>query len=100
MDKVAFIEKIKEIGSCEDDAQRRELLTQLQEEGEKDYDNLLSLQEKNESLSSDNESLRSANMKLFLRVGEQRSPSPSPTDDEDKPKREFKNLFNEKGGIK
>lgn len=100
MDKVTFIEKIKAIGSCEDDAQRRELLVQLQEDGEADYDELASIKESNERLTKDNESLRSANMQLFLRVGEQRSGDDSKPNDDEKPKREFKDLFNEKGGIK
>lgn len=100
MDKVAFLEKIKNIGSCEDDVQRRELLVQLQEECSADYDELADVKQRNESLTADNESLRSANMKLFLKVGEQRESSEPKPVEEDKPKREFKNLFNEKGGIK
>lgn len=99
MDKVSLINKIKAIGSCENDSDRLELLTQLQEECVLDYDKLTELEKKNTELSSDNESLRSANMKLFLRIGEKEPPKDNPLDD-DKPKREFKNLFNEKGEIK
>lgn len=99
MDKVTFLDKIKQIGSCEDETQRRELLAQLQEDGEKDYDELSTLKQTNESLSYDNESLRSANMKLFLRIGDHRQADQT-DETEDKPKREFKNLFDEKGALK
>lgn len=100
MDKVTFQTKISEIGTCEDDATRRELLTQLQEEVNGDYDRLTELETTNSQLTSDNESLRSANMKLFLRVGDHKAPEKDPLDDGAKEKRDFKNLFNEKGGIK
>lgn len=98
MDKTTLISKITEIGTCEDEATRRELLTQLQEEAGSDYDRLAQLETDNTNLTNDNESLRSANMKLFLRVGESRTPEDEI--DPPKTKREFKDLFNEKGGIK
>ena len=98
MDKTALINRITEIGTCEDETQRRELLTQLQEEAEQDYDRLSQLEETNNQLTSVNEDLRSANMKLFLRIGDHKAQDQGSF--EDKPKREFKNLFDEKGGIK
>ena len=98
MDKVTLQNRISEIGTCEDEATRRELLTQLQEDAIADYDRLTELETENNQLVSDNETLRSANMKLFLRVGDHKAHEDS---FEDKtPKREFKNLFNDKGGIK
>lgn len=99
MDKVELTNRIQEIGTCEDNAQRLELLTQLRENLETDYDRLTNLEAQNNQLSSDNEDLRSANMKLFLRIGEHKAPVDDPLD-EPKEKREFKNLFNEKGIIK
>lgn len=99
MDKVEINSRIQAIGQCEDATQRLELLTQLQEGLETDYDRLSDLETQNNQLSSDNEGLRSANMKLFLRIGEQRGPAKEPFEEE-KEKREFKNLFNEKGSIK
>jgi len=100
MDKTEFNNKITAIGSCEDDTQRRELLAQLLEEGSSDYDRLTELETSVDTLKQDNEDLRSANMKLFLRVGDSKKPTKDETDDEPPVKREFKNLFNEKGGIK
>ena len=99
MDKNTFISKIKEIGSCTDETTRLELLTQLQEDGCSDYDRLAEIETTNQQLSTDNETLRSANMKLFLRIGEKEPTKDNPLDD-GKEKREFKNLFNERGEIK
>ena len=105
MEKQEFLNRITAIGSCDDDAQRRELLTQLSEDASKDYDNLATLTETNQTLLNDNETLRSANMKLFLRVGEEKDPDARKKDDtgidgKKTEKRSFTNLFNEKGGIK
>ena len=105
MQKQDFLNKITEIGKCEDDVQRRELLSQLSEEASKDYDNLATLLATNATLTNDNETLRQANMKLFLRVGEERNPddkrkNETGVDDKGKEKRSFDNLFNEKGGLK
>lgn len=98
MDKVTLMERITAIGSCEDEAERRELLTQLGEDAGKDYDRITELETQNGQLTSDNENLRSANMKLFLRVGDHKAEDKKDSDGVEK--REFKNLFNEKGGIK
>ena len=99
MDKNKIINKITEIGQCEDDATRRELLTQLQEDINTDYDHFGEIETANTNLTNDNEKLRSANMKLFLRIGDHSTSKEDEAEDE-KPKREFKNLFNEKGQIK
>lgn len=105
MEKQEFLSRISAIGSCDDDVQRRELLAQLSDEASKDYDNLATLTETNATLMNDNETLRSANMKLFLRVGEERSVGEKQKDEtgidgKEKEKRSFDNLFNEKGGLK
>ena len=69
----------------------------------KDYDSLTKLTTDNQNLTNDNELLRQANMKLFLRVGEQKDTSQEHNKDdvsnEDK-KRSFEDLFDEKGGLK
>ncbi len=103
MDKESLRSRISEIGTCEDEAQRRELLTQLQEEAEKDYDEHETLRTANADLTKANEDLRSANMKLFLRMGEHKTPEEiarSKGADTPEEKLEFKNLFDEKGNIK
>jgi len=100
MDKATLINKIKAIGSCESDSDRLELLTQLQEECVQDYDRFSEIEQANTTLTSDNESLRSANMKLFLRIGEKEPQKDKNPLDDGKEKRKFNDLFNEKGEIK
>lgn len=102
MEKQEFLNRITEIGSCEDDVTRRELLTQLSEDASKDYDNLSTLTETNQTLMNDNETLRSANMKLFLRVGESKEHDEKQKEAprKESEKRSYDNLFNEKGEIK
>lgn len=105
MDKQEFITRMTAIGTCTDDVQRREFISALREEAESDYDRIDTLTAQNETLSNDNETLRSANMKLFLRVGSskdegERSKDETGIDDKPKDKRKFDDLFNEKGEIK
>jgi regulator of replication initiation timing len=105
MDKETLISRITEIGTCEDEAQRRELLTAFQEEACNDYDEHETLRTANAELTQANEDLRSANMKLFLRMGEHKSQEEiakskgaeiPPTEE----KKDFKDLFDEKGNLK
>lgn len=105
MEKQEFLEKITEIGTCEDDVKRRELLTSLSEDVSKDYDELTSLAESNATLTQERETLREANMKLFLRVGEDKDSSTVKENEtgiknEQIKKLSFNDLFDEKGGIK
>lgn len=105
MEKQEFLERIVAIGSCDDDVQRRELLSQLSDEASKDYDSIATLTETNTTLLNANEKLRSANMQLFLRIGESKDPDEVRKDEtgikeREKDKRKFDDLFNEKGEIK
>jgi hypothetical protein len=105
MDKQEFIEALTNIGTCEDDVERRTLLADLQEKAGADYDTLQTLTNSNNQLTKDNENLRSANMKLFTRLGKGESDDiadPNGTGIKDKPetKLKFEDLFNEKGEIK
>ena len=99
MDKEQFNTLIKEIGTCEDDSQRRGLLAQLQEQMSPNFDRMTELEASNEKLNQDNESLRSTNMQLFLRIGDhdgdKNKGGETPPE-----KKDFKDLFDEKGGIK
>lgn len=95
MDKETFLSRITEIGTCEDDVRRRELLSDLQNESTSVFDRNIELEGMNKKLNDDNESLRSANMKLFLQIGDHKTPEED--HEEPKNKREFKDLFNEKG---
>lgn len=76
MDKNTFIERIKEIGLCEDDVNRRTLLASLETDISGVFDSLEentntinSLNNTIEKNNSDMEDLRKANLELFKKVG-------------------------------
>lgn len=105
MDKDQFLEIINNIGTIEDETERRELLTQLKDNVSDIFDTNESLNNENTKFKEDNEKLRSANMKLFLRVGADKSEDDIKNDQvgEDEKEinpRKFEDLFNEKGGLK
>lgn len=101
MTKEDFISRLTAIGTCGDDAERRELLATLGEDVGKDYDDLAAAVADRERLTDDNERLRDANMKLFVRVGDPAKPAPNNNPNNDKKEKpRFEDLFNEKGGIK
>lgn len=100
MTRDELITQIQAIGSCEDDAQRREMLTQLQEDCTADYDRFATLENTNNQLSSDNENLRSANMKLFLRIGSNKPEDKKDGEDTTPEKLKYEDLFDEKGELK
>lgn len=102
MKKEDLIKRIQEIGTCEDDSQRRTLLGTLQTECEKDYDQLTTLKDQNKELTEKNEQLRSANMQLFTMVGKPKDEGSSSGGSEEPETKELKyeDLFNEEGGLK
>lgn len=92
MTKEEMQSALQEIGTCEDEATRRELITQLSESVGADYDAHATTAATAEKLQSDNEELRSANMKLFLRVTEPQKPEPQKPEPVQK---SYEQLFNE-----
>ena len=102
MNKTDFISRIQAIGTCEDDSQRRTLLSDLQTDCEADYDRLSNLEATNQQLESDKEELRQANMKLFLKTTKAEEPTDKNSvnkGDNDEPLK-YENLFDEKGDLK
>ena len=104
MNKSEFLEAVTQIGSCEDDVERRTLLADLSENVSNVFDSNESLTADNEKYLADNEKLRQANMNLFLKVGEQKTPEQivqsqtgvqTPTE-----RKSFTNLFDERGNLK
>lgn len=80
MDKETFITSIKEIGSCEDNLERLNKLTSLQEEVSKIFDDKTGLETENQtlkdSITKKEEEIQKANkyaMDMFLKVGEQKT---------------------------
>lgn len=105
MDRDTFLERIKEIGTIENDVDRRTKLTELTDDITAIFDSNANLVEENNKYKEDNEKLRSANMQLFLRVGAEKTPEEIKNDnigkqEEEKEKRKFEDLFDDKGNIK
>lgn len=100
--KERFNELIQQIGTTEDEATRRESLASLSDEVLPIFDDIASLTATNTQLNSDMENLRSANMKLFLRVGgkTEEEAEKDITGIKQPEKLKFEDLFNEKGGLK
>ena len=98
MDKDTFLNSITEIGSLEDIVEVRTRLAELSEDVSNTFDLNTDLSAQVQTLTDDNEKLRSANMQLFLKVGNPKK-SEDIIDTEKAEPRSFKNLFNEKGEI-
>lgn len=98
MEKEEILNKIKEIGTCENEAERRELLASLNDDVSNVFDERNIFEEEKMKLEEENDELQKANMKLFLRIGEEKEPEDAP--EPPKEKRKFESLFDEKGGIK
>lgn len=105
MDKESIIEKLKEIGTVEDDAQRRDLLSELSEEIDSVFTNYSNMVEEDTKLKEENEKLTEYNRKLFMRVGDyNKTPEQVEKDttgeEPEREPRKFENLFDEKGNLK
>lgn len=106
MDKQAFLDTLTQIGTCEDETQRRDMLATLSGEATTLFDNHATLTSQNESLTQANEDLRAANMKLFLQVGANKTEQQLQHDrtgiqkEEPETKLKYEDLFNDEGGLK
>ena len=103
--KKDLLEKLRTIGTCESDVDRRELINSLYEEAGNDYDELETLKTTNQTLQEENDMLLRANKKLFLQVGTDKDDESRKEDElgiKDEPEKvlKFEDLFDEKGGIK
>ena len=102
MNKAEMLERLHAIGTCEDDVQRRTLITEITDEIGNVYDSNETLTASNRQFESDNETLRNANLKLFLKVGgnEKVTTIDKTGEEPEKPQLKYENLFNEKGELK
>ena len=98
MKKSEISARIQTIGQAETIEDVRAQLATFQTEIETDYDGFEQATQQITSLEQANENLRQANMNLFLQVG--KKPEEPKPEDNPQVKREFKNLFDDKGGIK
>lgn len=105
MEAQEVLDAINEIGSCEDDVQRRTLLDNLRNGIQPDYTKLAELEKANQELSEKNDKLSKANMDLFLQIPSKKSEdnndnNPDNQGDEETKKLKYEDLFNEKGDLK
>lgn len=101
MNRDEFITLIKEVGSSEDDVKRRDLLSDLETKLTPIFEERDTLKKENTEIKEDNETLRQANMKLFLKVGDSQNKDEIPdVKEETKTRLRYEDLFDEKGMIK
>jgi len=104
MDKEAFQEKIKEIGSYETIEEVRAGLAELNDGVGSVYDSNISLTEENEKIQKENEAIRQANMKLFTRLGSDKTPEEKTEEQtglkqEPVERRKFSDLYDDNGNF-
>ena len=106
MDREEFENSIKEIGTCEDEVKRRELLTSLNDKMGNVFDDNETLKTDNDKYKEENERLIESNRKYFMRLETQKTEQGKQKEvtgeegEEPKEPRKFENLFDDKGGIK
>lgn len=104
MTREEFLQKLTDIGTSEDDVDRRTLITEITDEVNNLYDNNDSLTNLNNKYIDENEKLKNANMKLFLQVSGNNDnkidDNKNENDEGEKQPRKFEDLFNEKGRLK
>lgn len=101
MDRTDALNLVNQLRTEIDNAETRDgLLTQITDAFGSAYDDLNKVTTERDELVTNNEQLRSANMKLFMEIGKEPEKTPQPEEEEKTTKLEFKNLFNEKGELK
>ena len=102
MNKDELLAKITEIGTIEEAAERRAVLTQVSDAVGALFDTNETLTATNQKIESDNKKLQEYNMQLFLKVGGQKKSDPMDDAGKDEPKKDLKyeDLFDEKGELK
>ena len=102
MDINEVLEAINNIGTCEDDVERRTLLDNLRTGIQPDYNELATLKETNQTLTQRNQELTNANMDLFLQIPQKKSENNNDDSDnnqDENKKLSYEDLFNEKGEL-
>ena len=100
MPRQDFKDFISRIGAMEKIEDVRVALVEMDEAISKDYDSQDQLVTDNEKYKNDNESLRAANMKLFLHVGSKTEPGKDNLPGKKEEELKYEDLFNEKGELK
>lgn len=95
-----LLTKLTNIGTSEDEAERRTLLTEITDDLTAVYDANETLTQANTKFEADNKKLQEHNMKLFLKVSDQSKPVPQVKEQENQEIPKYENLFNDKGELK
>lgn len=95
-----MLQKMTDIGTAEDDASRRAIITEVSDEIKTVFGTVDTLTESKNKLDADNKKLQEYNMQLFLKVGGQKKQEVTPEGDEPDKNLTYENLFNEKGELK
>lgn len=100
MTREELLAKLTEIGTTDDAAARRALLTEVTDSVNSVYDSNDSLTTANTKFEEDNKKLQEYNMQLFLRIGGQKQP-PAPGAGTEPPENNltYDKLFNDKGEL-
>ena len=99
MDFEQISSRLTDLGTIEDGAERRAILTEVSEAVKGLYDTNQTLKTEKEKLDADNKRLQEYNMQLFLKVGGQTKQEPEPSEPQTEDLK-YEDLFNEKGEIK
>lgn len=101
MTRDELLAKLTEIGTTEDAAARRALLTEVTDNVNAVYDSNDSLTAANTKFETDNKKLQEYNMQLFLKVGGQKQPPAAGAGAEPPAENNltYDKLFNEKGEL-
>lgn len=104
MDKDAFLEKIKEVGSFETPEEMRAGLAEISQGVSEVFDSNVTLTEQHDNDLKEMEAIRQANMKLFTQLGTEKTPKEQTEEQtglkqESVERRKFENLFDDKGNF-
>ena len=98
--KEELMSKLTDIGTLENDAERRAIITEITNDLTSVYDANETLTASNAKYEADNKKLQEYNMQLFLKVGNQTKKEEKIMEPEVKTKLKYEDLLNEKGEIK
>lgn len=101
MKKEEFNSLITQIGSLQNIEEVRTKLLEMQNGVNADYDAFAAANTERDSLREKNESLRQANMNLFLQIGSKPGKTDQNNNVVEKPKTlKYEDLFDKEGGLK
>lgn len=96
-----MLQRLTDIGTAEDDASRRAIITEVSDEVRTVFGTVDTLTESKTKLETENKQLQGYNMDLYLKVqGQKKKSDPIQSEDDPNDNLKYENLFNEKGELK